>query len=126
MHDDVEKKRQAAQQIQEDLNNKRLSRRGLLQRLKFLGVGFGAAYILSAKEANAVGASNPDESGKATTLKSTNPALNDIIEEGRQDRTGEDDQSFKTAWYRRVYFRGYRRFYGRYGRGYARFYRRFG
>jgi hypothetical protein len=128
MHDDPDKKHQEAEAIQEELNKKRLSRRGLLQRLKALGVGFGAAYILGARDAGAAVGTDPSESG-AARLKSTDPALNDIIEEGRDPRLSGpkvDRSEWTETAYRRVYFRGYRRVYGRYGRGYARFYGRYG
>ena len=65
--------------IQKELNTEGLSRRAFLDRLKVLGAGFGAAYMLGVKDADA--AARPDE---VVSLKSTNPALNNIIEEGRQ------------------------------------------
>ncbi len=139
MHDDREIQRQRAQEIQNELNHEGLSRRAFLDRLKLIGVGFGAAFVLGVKDADA-----GIRSDAAVNLKSTNPALNNIIEEGRKDLGLEDDRHglrarnpetgtdgdgprIQTA-YARFYGRGYGRygrFYGRYGRGYARFYRRF-
>ena len=84
----------------------------------------GAAYLLGAKRADALTRSDDKPDVK---IKSTNPALNDIIEEGQAPAgEGADDQrEIKTAWFRRFYFRGYRRFAG-YRRfwGYRRWYRR--
>lgn len=147
MHDDREVQKRRAQDIQTALNNEGLSRRAFLDRLKLIGVGFGAAFVLGVRDADA-----GIRSDAAVSLKSTNPALNNIIEEGRKDLGLEDDrhgrgradpnadgdgQRIQTAYarfYHRGYGRGYGRygrFYGRYGRGYgrygryARFYNRF-
>ncbi|HEY7665501.1 MAG TPA: hypothetical protein VH934_20475 [Xanthobacteraceae bacterium] len=144
MHDDREIQERRAQEIQKELNNEGLSRRAFLDRLKLIGVGFGAAFVLGVRDADA-----GVRSDATVSLKSTNPALNDIIEEGRKDLGLEDDRHSRGAaqpagdgddariqtayarFYRRGYGRGYGRygrFYGRYGRGYgryARFYRRF-
>ena len=79
MQDD-QAKRQQAQDLQSELANEGLSRRAFLDRIKLLGVGFGAAYVLGMKDADAA-----VRSDTVVNLKSTNPALNDIIEEGRQD-----------------------------------------
>lgn len=117
MTNDTDKKRQA-RAIQEELHNQSLSRRGLLQRLKLLGVAFGAGYLLSGKDAAALARSEAQASDAVASLRSTNPALNEIIDENRKDdAVGEksaDDRSsrIKTA-YRRVYARAYRRVYGR-------------
>jgi hypothetical protein len=145
MHDDREIQKRRAQEIQNALNNEGLSRRAFLDRLKLIGVGFGAAFVLGVRDADA-----GIRSDAAVSLKSTNPALNNIIEEGRKDLGLEDDRHdrrtrspdtdadsdgiIRTAYarfYHRGYGRGYGRygrFYGRYGRGYgryARFYNRF-
>jgi hypothetical protein len=77
-------KLQQAQEIQRELNDQGLSRRAFLDRLKVLGVGFGAAAILGVRDAD------PDiRSNASLSLKSTNPTLNNIIEEGRQDYLGD-------------------------------------
>ncbi len=77
--DEGEKKRQA-NDLQRELNQTGLSRRAFLDRLTTLGVGFGAASIMGANNADAHGSME-----KAITVQSTNPALSTIIEEGRQE-----------------------------------------
>jgi hypothetical protein len=119
MNDDRDKKCQDAKAIQEELNKKRLSRRGLLQRLKLLGVGFGAGYLLSGKGAEAAVSSTGEADEAMASLKSTNPALNEVIDEGRKDaaageESADDDRSARTRTaYRRVFRRVFRRVYGR-------------
>ena len=82
MRDDQEKKRQA-KEIEQDLN-KGLSRRAFLDRLKAIGVGFGAAFVFG------VNRSEAGVPGDAlVNLKSTNPVLNGIIEESQQDQLPE-------------------------------------
>jgi hypothetical protein len=103
-------KLQQAQEIQRELNDKGLSRRAFLDRLKVLGVGFGAAAMLGVRDADA-----DVRSDASLSLKSTNPALNNIIEEGRQDLLG-DGPNVQMA-----YSRGYSRHYARYSRRYARY-----
>jgi hypothetical protein len=120
MSDDRDNKRQGAKAIQEELNKKRLSRRGLLQRLRLMGVGFGAAYLLSGKEAEAVARSEGEGSDTLASLKSTNPALKEIIDEGRKEsplgeESADDDPSSRTKIaYRRFFRRFYRRVYRRF------------
>jgi hypothetical protein len=114
MHDDRDERRQQAKKIQEELNQKRLSRRGLFQRFRLLGVGFGAAYLLGAKEAGAVANSDTEGSDAVASLKSTNPALNDVIDEGRQHaapgaESDDDGRSGMKTAFRRVFRRVYRR-----------------
>jgi len=70
---------QQTDDIQKELKAEGLSRRAFLDRLRVLGVGFGAAYVLGVKSAEA--GARADE---VVSLGSTNPALNGIIEEGRQ------------------------------------------
>ena len=116
MNDDFESKRKEAADIVKELNAKRLSRRGLLNRLKGLGVGFGAAFMLGMKETNAHDA--PDATAK---LKSTSTALNNIIEEGPSTRPIAEIEGAAEAEGHRVqtaaYFRGFRRVFRRvYGR----------
>ena len=104
-----ETKRKALSEITQDINSSRLSRRGLLGRLKGLGVAFGAAVMLGVKESDA-------HNGPAATarLKSTNNALNDIIEEGAQAHPGGEgeERPVQSAFYR-VFRRFYRRFFRR-------------
>jgi hypothetical protein len=117
MSDELDKVQQEAKRVQRELNENGLSRRGLVNRFSFMGLGFGAAYLLGAKRADALTRSDDKPDVK---IKSTNPALNDIIQEGQdQAPAGDDQREFKTAWFRRFYFRGYRRFWG-----YRRWYRR--
>jgi hypothetical protein len=102
MHDDRDERRQ------------RLSRRGLFQRFRLLGVGFGAAYLLGAKEAGAVANNDAETSDAVASLKSTNPALNDVIDEGRQHaapgaESDDDGRSGMKTAFRRVFRRVYRR-----------------
>src|SRR6266436_9233747 len=101
MHD--RGKEHQAQQIQRELNDKGLSRRAFLDRLKVLGVGFGAAAMLGVRDADA-----GVQSDASVSLESTNPTLNNIIEEGRQDLVGEDGPNILVAEE------------GRYSRGYSR------
>ena len=65
--------------ITNDLHEGRLSRSSLSNRLKALGLGFGAAFVLGMTGAHA--ATAPDTN---VVLKSTNPALNSIIQSGSQ------------------------------------------
>jgi hypothetical protein len=115
MSDDRDKNHQGAKAIQEELNKKRLSRRGLLQRLKLLGVGFGAGYLLSGKDAEAVARGEGEASEAVASLKSTNPALNEVIDESRKEgaageESADDDRNPRTRTaYRRVFRRVYRR-----------------
>ena len=105
MNDELENKRKELGRITEELNESRLSRRGLLNRLKGLGVGFGAAFMMGIKQSNAHTAAD----GTAR-LKSTNNALNDIIEEGPQPP--DQDRPVQTS-YVRAFRRVFRRVYGR-------------
>ncbi len=104
--------------LQQELKTSGLSRRGFLDRLKALGIGFGAAGAIGAD------ASARESLDKAVTLKSTNPALDGIITEGREDAKAVDPERIQTAQYWRRYRRFYRRGYRRYF--YRRFYRRYG
>lgn len=116
MNDDFESKRKEVTHIVSELNGRQLSRRGLLDRLKGLGVGFGAAFMLGMKETHAHNA--PDATAK---LKSTNAALNNIIEEGSptgpvgelEGATQAEGRPVQTAAYFRGYRRVFRRVYGR-------------
>jgi hypothetical protein len=106
-----------AHEIQRELNDKGLSRRAFLDRLKVLGVGFGAAAMLGVRDADA-----DIRSDASLRLKSTDPALNNIIEEGRQDLLGDGPNiQMADGRYSRRYSRGYSRRYARYSRRYARY-----
>jgi hypothetical protein len=145
MSDDLDKKQEELKKIQEDLKETGLSRRNFLDRLKGVGVGFGAAFVLGSNKADA-----RDATDAGLSVKSTNPALDGILEEAKQAQLDEGSENQKVQAregkvdpddplshmaYRRFYRRGYRRFYRRgyrrfwyrrfYRRGYRRFYRRF-
>lgn len=115
--DDRETKQQELQKLEEELKTSGLSRRKFLDRLKVLGVGFGAAAVVGT---DAAFASTDD----GVMLQSTNPALGNIIDEGRdQLADGDDDQNMQVAqYYRYRRYRRYRRSYYRYRR-YRRYYR---
>jgi hypothetical protein len=123
MHDDLEKKRHEADRIQEELNGEGLSRRGFMDRLRILGIGFGAAFLLGVKNADA-----HSESESSASLNSSNPVLDSIIKGGReepsQEAAGPEDDTVETAYYRRYFRRAYARGYhgGGYGGGYRRAY----
>jgi hypothetical protein len=112
MTDELSKKQQLLQHIEDELRRSKLSRRGLLGRLKGIGIGFGAAFLLGMKESDAHSAP-----GAAASLKSTNPALNSIIEAGPPAQPVEEGSEGRPAQVAQ-YFRGYRRFF-------RRFFRRF-
>jgi hypothetical protein len=117
MSDDLANKREQVNRIAKELSDGRLSRRSLFDRLKGLGVGFGAAFMLGMKGADAHNA--PAGDAATATLKSTNAALNAIIEEAPQAPTGEgaaqaEDRPVQTAYYHRVFRRAFRRVYNRY------------
>lgn len=130
--DDREQQQGELQKLQEDLRTGSLSRRQFLDRVKILGLGFGAVTI--------GGGAAMAHTGSDAILQSTNPAIADIVEEGRElaaDDMGDglgDEGYIQTAQYRRYrrYGRGYRRYrrgYRRYSRGYRRYsrgYRRYG
>ena len=61
-------------EISKELSEGKLSRRSLADRLKLLGLGFGAAFALGVTGAQAT--TMPDAS---VTLKSTNVAIDSII-----------------------------------------------
>jgi hypothetical protein len=112
MNDELESKRKALGRITEELNDSRLSRRGLLDRLKGLGVGFGAAFMMGIRESGAHTAADA-----TARLKSSNSALNDIIEEAPQPRgadgaPGGEDRPVQTS-YVRAFRRVFRRVYSR-------------
>ena len=109
MNNDSTKNRSDVSAITSELNEGRLSRRGLSDRLKALGLGFGAAFVLGISGAQA--ATTPDATA---VLKSTNPAVNSVIQSGPQSgQTATDGSPLRVAYHR--YFRRYfSRFYRRY------------
>ncbi|MGE3244689.1 MAG: hypothetical protein AB7F96_02935 [Beijerinckiaceae bacterium] len=117
---DDREKQQELLKLQEELKTTGMSRRKFLDRLKALGIGFGAAAVVGAEAAQA-------HTGDAVSLQSTNAALGNIIDEGREQAAGEPNMQVAQYWryrrwsYRRWY-RRYRRFYRRYRRYYYRRY----
>jgi hypothetical protein len=110
MNDGPTKNRLDVNAITNELNGGRLSRGALSNRLKALGFGFGAAFVLGMTGAHA--ATTPDAS---VVLKSNNPALNSIIQNGSQTgQAATDDKLQQLAWFRRFFRRFYTRFYRRY------------
>jgi hypothetical protein len=113
MNDDSAKSRLNISEVGDitrQLNSGRLSRQGLRERLTALGVGFGAAFVLGLTGAQA--SSAPEAT---VALKSTNPAVDAIIQNGTQS-----DQSAtvsaplqQLSWYNRYFRRFYTRYYHR-------------
>jgi hypothetical protein len=97
-------------EITDQLQSGQLSRSGLSNRLKALGLGFGAAFVLGMSGAQA--STHPDST---VALKSTNPAINSIILEGSATgQTATDAKNFQQlAWFRRFFRRFFNRFYRR-------------
>jgi hypothetical protein len=132
MSDQPTNKQQELKNVEEELKKGGVSRRRFLDSMKALGVGFGAAFVLGIKDADALTNLDP-----RVTVKSTNPAVDDVIKDAQDelslDQAGEGSEGeFQTAQYFRVYRRGYRRYrrgylrgYRRYARGYFRGYRRY-
>jgi hypothetical protein len=110
MSDDSKENQLDVSDIAKQLREGRLSRGGLADRLKALGIGFGAAFVLGVSGAQAATTSDA-----AVLLKSTNTALNGIIQSEPQTPTPSASAPLQqTAWYYRYYHRYYRRFYHRY------------
>lgn len=119
MSNESDKKQQELKHLQDALKDGTVSRRIFLDRMKGLGVGFGAAFLLGMKEADAALV----DSG--VNVKSTNPAIDKIVQDGQTEQALDDpDANTQVAQYFRVYRRGYRR-YRRYYRRYRRYYRRY-
>ena len=97
--------------ISNELRSGQLSRRGLSDRLKALGLGFGAAFVLGITGAQA--STNPNAT---VALKSTNPAVNSIIQDGTQtgQATADGAKPQQIAWFRRFFHRYFNRFYRRF------------
>jgi hypothetical protein len=96
--------------ITRQLNNGRLSRQGLRERLTALGVGFGAAFVLGLTGAQATPA--PEAT---VALKSTNPAVDSIIQNGTQPGQGATVSAplQQLSYYNRYFRRFYTRYYHR-------------
>jgi hypothetical protein len=95
--------------ITNQLHEGNLSRRGLSDRLKAAGFGFGAAFVLGMTGAHA--ATTPDAN---VVLKSNNPALNSIIQSGTETgQAATNDKFQQLAWFRRFFRRFFNRFYRR-------------
>jgi hypothetical protein len=114
MDESPKTKQRELDRISRELGENRLSRRGLIDWLKGLGVGFGAAFLLGMKQSDAHAAP-----GAAARLKSTNTALNTIIDEGAraapigEGEPGAADRPVQMAApppYRRMFRRDYIRF----------------
>lgn len=122
MSDDSDKKQLELKHVQDALKKGVVSRRSFLDSMKGIGVGFGAAFLLGMKEADAA-------LDSAVNVASTNPAIDNIVKEGQAQQAIGDpndaDPKLQMAQYLRMYRRGYRRGYRRYGRFYRRGYRRF-
>jgi hypothetical protein len=117
MSDDSAKSRlnvELGDDLTRQLNDGRLSRRGLRERLTGLGIGFGAAFVLGMTGAQATQAPEAAPAPDTTVaLKSTNAAINAII-----DNNGQVDQKVTTpvqqlAYYNRWFRRWYNRYYHR-------------
>ena len=111
MSDDSGKRRldiSVGDDLTKALNDGRLSRRGLRERLTALGVGFGAAFVLGLTGAQATSA--PEATA---ALKSTNPAINAIIDNAAQSDQVVSTPLQQVAWYRRWFRRFYTRWYHR-------------
>jgi hypothetical protein len=104
--------------ISRELSEGRLSRRGLADRLKILGLGFGAAFALGVAGAQA--ATAPDA---AVALKSTNVAIDSIIKGPQMPAAAVGTPLQKTAYFHRWFRRFYNRFF--YNRHYFRTYGRY-
>lgn len=104
--------------ISRELSEGRLSRRGLSDRLKVMGLGFGAAFALGVGGAHA--ATTQDAS---VALKSTNVAIDNIIQGPQVPAAAVGTPLEKMAWFRRWFRRFYNRFF--YHRHYFRTYGRY-
>lgn len=129
MTNENDNKQQELEQLQKELQEGGLSRREFVTRLKVLGIGFGAAFALGVRDAEA-----HNRGQDVVGLRSEDPKVDKVIEDGLVEFDEEDEDLREMAYsrYRRGYRRGYRRFYRRgyrryrrvYRRGYRRIYRR--
>ncbi len=116
MNDEQAKIQQELSEIQSELNTTGMSRRKFLDRLKGVGLGFGAVTVVG------TGAAQAHTSEGAVGLKTTNAALGKVVEDEPQaaaEVEGEQNQQEAQYYYRRrfyrprYYYRPYRRFYYR-------------
>jgi hypothetical protein len=106
MHDDQDKKQQA-KELEQALN-KGLSRRAFLDGLKAIGAGFGAAFVFGVHRLEAAVPADG-----LVNLTSTDPALNDIVEDSQRGNAAAASSSDEEA---RVRLAQYGRLpYGRIG-----------
>lgn len=104
-------------EISKALSEGKLSRGSLANRLKLLGLGFGAAFALGLGGAQAA-----TRTDTAVALKSTDPIIDNIIK-SPQIPSADAAKPVQTAYYRRHFFRTYNRF--RFHRWYNRHYTRY-
>jgi hypothetical protein len=98
--------------ISKQLSEGKLTRGGMANRLRLLGLGFGAAFALGLGGAQAA-----TQTDATVNLKSTNPVIDNIIN-SPQIPSASANKPVQTAWYRRHFFRTYHRF------GFHRWYNR--
>jgi len=106
MNDKSTENRLDVSDISRELSEGRLSRRGLADQLKVLGLGFGAAVALGVGGAQA--ATTPDTSA---ALKSTNVAIDNIIKGPQIPAAAAGTPLEKTAWFHRWFRRWYSRWW---------------
>ena len=121
MNDDQAKIQQELDSIQQELNTTGMSRRNFLDRLKGVGLGFGAVAIAGT-------AAQAHTNEGAVGLKTTNAALGKVVEDNQQQEVaeveGEQNPQLAQYYYRpRYFYRRYRRFF--YRRFFYRRYRRY-
>ena len=107
MTDESTKNQSDVADIAKALSAGRLSRRNFFDRLKGLGVGLGAAFLLGA---GARAATTPDA---GVAVKSTNPALDAIIKDAPQSPESDPAATQGAPLQQTAYVRGYRRSYVR-------------
>ena len=105
-------------EISKELSEGKLSRRGLSDRLKALGIGFGAAFALGVGGAQA--ATTPDAS---VALKSSNVTIDNIIKGPQLPSAAVGTPMEKMAYFHRWFRRFYNRYF--YNRHYFRTYGRY-
>ena len=121
-------KQREIQALQAELINGGLSRRTFLNRLKGLGIGFGAAFILnvdgSGADAKAAGVPGPVD---GLSVQSSNPALSAVMEEGQEDRrssrdpanSDQDEKKFAETYTKK--YTKYSKGYDKYSKGYGKY-----
>jgi hypothetical protein len=109
VNDETTKNRLDVSDIAKELSAGGLSRQGLFDRLKGLGIGFGAAFVLGIGGAQATTA--PDTT---VALTSSNPALNSIIQDVPQMPVAGEATPLQKVSYYRFFRRYFSRYYRRY------------